>query len=106
MAGRGAVLLAALLLTGCTTASSEECSADASCETAPRCASLDEAEVRENTRPEVARVDEAAADLTLVVTNSSRAAERVVVRADGRLLLDALLPPGADYCGHSPVFSW
>ena len=105
MVGRAAMLLAALL-TGCTTTSSEECSDEASCETAPRCASLDEAEVRENTPAGVARVDEAAADLTLVVTNSSRATERVIVRAGGQLLLDALLPPAADYCGHSPVFSW
>lgn len=99
-------LVVLLLLTGCTTAVPEECGDGASCAAVPVCAPVDEGRARENAPPEVARVAEADADLVLVVTNAGRPAERVVVRADGALLLDALLPPGGDYCGHEPVLSW
>ena len=99
-------LLVAVLLGGCTTSGSERCDGDSACEAERSCARLDDATVRENAAPDVERVAEQSADLTLVVTNSSRPAERLVVRAGQDLLLDALLPPGSDYCGHNPVFSW
>lgn len=100
------VVLAALLIGCSSTSVPEDCSAADDCEAALRCAPPDDAEVRENAAPALARSTEGAADLTLVVTNSSTAAERFVIRAGDRLLLDALLPPGSDYCGHPPVFSW
>ena len=101
----GLVIVAALTMTGCR-GSASECDGNSSCEQPRACAAIDQGSVRENASPQIARVSEAGADATLVVTNVSRAAERVVVRADGKLLLDGLLPPGSDYCGHQPVFSW
>ena len=101
-----ALLGLVLLLSSCSTSTPEPCSSAASCEAARTCAPVDEAQVRENTPPDLVRVAEAEADLTVVVTSSSGPAERVVVRAGEELLLDGLLPPGNDYCGHNPVFSW
>ena len=99
-------LLAVLLLAGCTSSGFEPCDGNSACAAERTCASLDDASVRENAPPDVARVADRTAGLTLVVTSSSGPAERVVVRAGDDLLLDALLPPGNDYCDHNPVFSW
>lgn len=101
----GVVLVAALALTSCR-GDAPECDDNNSCEQPRACAPADRGKVRENAPPELARIADKGADVTLVVTNAGRAAERVVVRADGRLLLDGLLPPGGDYCGHQPIFSW
>ena len=100
------LLSAAVLLAGCTPSTPEACDGDGACEAERTCLPLDKAQVRQNAPPELAQVPEQTADLTLVVTNSSGPAERVVVRTGGVLLLDGLLPPGSDYCGHPPIFSW
>ena len=99
------VLVAVIAMAGCRGVASE-CDGDSSCEAPRACAPIDRGHVRENASPDIARIADTGADLTLVVTNAGRPAERVVVRADGKLLLDGLLPPGSDYCGHQPVFSW
>ncbi len=99
-----APLVLLLLTAGCSTATSSGCDAGTSCAAPLVCAT--DGSARENAPPEVVRVPEVDADLTLVVSNAGGPAERVVVRAGGRLLLDALLPPGSDHCGHPPVFRW
>lgn len=99
------VIVAVIILTSCR-GDVTDCEGTNSCEAPRACAPVDRGKVRENASPEVVRIADQGADMTLVVTNASRAAERVVVRADGKLLLDGVLPPGGDYCGHQPNFSW
>jgi hypothetical protein len=104
MRSPGAVLVVALLLSGCASSSSD--SGAASPESAGRCG-LDflnqPAEVV--SEPQVAEVSEDDANLVLDLSSSTRKSLRVTVRLNGEVALDVRTPAVPARCSQSPVYS-